>query len=529
MNSLCNSNCHTFNLNATIKTFGDFMYKHFDNITLTGFKLLMNCTLCKCSYILNNINKLVCGEPGSKLFIQLLHVVFGTLSSNTMLDHYSKVFYFIFVGVMVMLGLHTYKYSPLCYAEERQTVLDSRGCKYVNNSTCTCTNEIPDEILDGTTTVVLHFSHLTQDLLITADDFKSSNYKRIKRLEIHCPDRYNFSVIMTSGCLTGLVDSEELHIDVIRLVLADGAFRGLEKTRMLSLLNCKVLDCTQFHQSFSAKNSLLGLKELKINDGFLYKNYGLDLNGDFWRAISARSVSHIDLSGTKISHIDASEFIANCESVESLKLSDTYIDVLEGGKGHLTVCKKLKVLDVSRSRWPSKISNMLCKSRSNMNVLLPVDFLHPLSAVENVIFDGLCLSESTVDFHDITSVVFLTFLQWRLKTLSLRNLRLHVLDIQLICTHPTVNKILLSDNLIKYINPDLLGCIRSLQYLDLSNNNLHLMSSSNTSLFEKLLQTFADLQYVSFSGNKLDIIPKRMFYENRKLEEIDLSSMILRL
>lgn len=239
--------------------------------------------------------------------------------------------------------------------------------------------------------------------------------------------------------------------------------------------------------------------------------------------MSSKRVTSLDLSGTYISFIDGTQFGRNCDSLEYLNLSKADVS----GFGSLLqphVCKNLRVLNMSFAHLPRKA--LSCTGDSNKhNISYFLDFVKNLAAVETIILDGLCPVNPTspIRFVNVTGITIQTELKWGLKYISVRYTGLQILDIEVICKDMMVEKVILSNNILEFINPKFLRCLRNLRRIDLSHNLLYKMSSFYTSLFERLLWTFHKLRFVGLSGNNLSRIPKLTFFNNSNLEVIDLS------
>lgn len=93
---------------------------------------------------------------------------------------------------------------------------------------------------------------------------------------------------------------------------------------------------------------------------------------------------------------------------------------------------------------------------------------------------------STLHIKNIKEV---SLFEWKLENLFVRHTAFQTLDIEFICGKYVlpVKNLVLSYNLIQYINPKFLGCLTLLEHIDLSKNYLEKMGTQNNSILERLL------------------------------------------
>ena len=82
----------------------------------------------------------------------------------------------------------------------------------------------------------------------------------------------------------------------------------------------------------------------------------------------------------------------------------------------------------------------------------------------------------------------------------------------------------ITNNTIRYIWPRVIAHITSLVSLDLSYNCLQHMNQKQRFCFENIMSTFYKLRSISLVGNSLTNIPKNIFLNNCRLEQILLSN-----
>lgn len=411
---------------------------------------------------------------------------------------------------------------------ERQEITYARiptECRFLNDWTLFCMDTVPKHIPADINSLIVNFTGLPQNIFIKRELFRGSNYRLLKSLELRCwvhgSDLYR--LVLNSGCFSRLTGLVSLHISAFKLIVNSEAFQGLKKVRTLKMTHCRMFNESELTQSLKPYDSLPGLNELIVNDCFTWTDTGLNASVDFWTAVSSKRVTSLDVSGTFISFIDGSQFGRNCDSLEYVNLSKADVSAFRTLL-HVHVCKNLRVLNMSFTHLSRKIFPCIGNSNKH-NISYFLDFLVNLAAVETIISDGLCPVNPTspIRFVNVTGVTIRTQLKWRLKNISVRYTSLQILDAEIICKDMMIEKVIFSNNILEFVNPKLLRCLRNLRYIDLSHNLLHKMSSFYPSLFEQLLWTFHKLHFVGLSGNKLSRIPKLTFFNNPSLEVIDLS------
>jgi hypothetical protein len=87
----------------------------------------------------------------------------------------------------------------------------------------------------------------------------------------------------------------------------------------------------------------------------------------------------------------------------------------------------------------------------------------------------------------------------------------------------TIKHINAAGNQIEFLHPSAFECFPNLVKLDLSINKLYKMAKEKHPLFQQLFLSLSRLKILKLSFNRLEVIPEKLFSENRDLELLDFS------
>lgn len=406
------------------------------------------------------------------------------------------------------------------------STLSTGPCKVVDRKALYCENFVPNNVPDPLSEVVL--DQLPQDAQILNQNLlNGAGWRNVKSLVIKHFTAFNSKspqVIFMENCFANLKTLEKLCIHITKIWIHHNAFLGLDKVKHLDISNCSELSKDGLHSILDT--GLFPNLQTLIMQYTGFARGGLSLNNHFWRMVSDRPISYLDLSYSRVTEVNATSLLDNCKAITTLIFRGVRIGQTEFPKFHSYVqpCGFL-YLDLTESIFAS--SYCLAEIfQSLVNVSLSLHDLYIIANAETIIADNVCGTSEPGIFHNfknIRNVRLSSRLPFHLKHLSIDQNNLVYIDIELLCDKPVLEYFSASGNLMEYLNPKTLSCIKTLMYLDLSDNKLGLMLKRNITQFGKLLLTFHDLRHVSFAGNNLKSIPKDMFINNSKLEKVNIS------
>ena len=419
-------------------------------------------------------------------------------------------------GTILVLLIHV-------FAVQSQYVT-VKGCVRENELTIRCEDYIPSNVPAGVTKVILE--HFSNDTIITSSLFVESGWNNVTNFVVNNPlsQQTNYSrnrITFGYRCLNQLVELESLSINVVLGGFVNGSFRGLNQVKFLDISGISNMDETILRLVL-APDSLLDIKTL-IMRNVDSAHSKLTLNDYFWQMVYNRSISYIDISSPSIT-ANMSSFCRYCDKLETLIVEGN--KVIDSHTCKRRPCAKLKVVEISKLSLSDETSCLNIPPFILHRYVVPISKFKPFANVEKLSMDDICLQSSyKVVITDRDGLRF--DYSFAVKELSLRRNNLVYLDVWIICEKPMLQSLILSENNMEYMSPDLLSCVYTLEILDLSNNLLGLMSVRNETLFRRLLKPLYNLIKINLAQNKLSHLPIDFFQNNTRLEVIDLNNNAL--
>lgn len=300
-------------------------------------------------------------------------------------------------------------------------------------------------------------------------------------------------------CFENLHGLKELRIFAEHINLDQEVFWGLNNLRVLDLTNTTYLGRDQLFSNLRSQHGIVlaRLEEMVLVRTGNYMKYGIPLNDYFWNFIGNRPVKRLNISYLRISTFFFKPFYNHCSGLEELIAIGTRFPRTSGFINNSIVCSNLRILDISGSTLPKP--DICFKSSLNIEGAqqVPLDTLSAFSQLTHLKLDNLCpASNLKYQVYNDIGVSFFSSVPWNLKSLSLKQNNLKVLDVKLICHNAILEHLDLSQNGMEFINPGLLSCLTSLQHLDLSINNLAAMARQHTTPFGNLFLALYNLRVI---------------------------------
>ena len=242
-----------------------------------------------------------------------------------------------------------------------------------------------------------------------------------------------------------------------------------------------------------------------IHFKYSWRRPGLLFNDKFIHGLCSRPIQTLDLTSTIIT-FSLSNSSKVCQTLTTLILRDSEITIK-----HLPwTCPPLLFIDFSGVNIYQNIFAYECHT-----YIMVFYWNCPFSA--NVLHMNRMVASPLGKSYRICTVNFdANLLEFHFTHNVLPSF-------QFIFTAKSLRYIKLSNNYIETLNPSVFNELPSLQKIDLSFNNLHLIGSLNNtvpSLFEQNLY----IKIIDFSSNKLSFLPNDTFVSNRHLEKIFVSN-----
>lgn len=398
-----------------------------------------------------------------------------------------------------------------------------------NNDTLLCDRMIPKVIPFGVQRVILNNIDFERTLYVNKSMFSGFNWNTVHYLEINSlrdSDKLK-GIHLMPNCLTGMSELRILSIHSLQLNIYNFSFSGLDKVEVLNMSYSRDLNSSAFMASLMSNDSFPVLTYLYLVGTFTSPTIPFSIDLDVFRMLYLKPIKVLDISMTEVAYLDARYFVLMCMKCPLEVLNASKIRI--GAFSHLTAfftCPRLRTADLSYSVFPVKSRAECIPSFYNVaNIVIDVTKFTMFANVETLKLDGFCpKSYPPRRFVNVTGISIKSNSYWKLKHVSLNEMNFQTMDLEIICPkHVSIVSLEMQANVIDYVNPKLLGCLYTLEYLNLSGNKLGTMSLGHSVLFGKLFTDLRELRYLSLSRNDIQAIPEEMFKTNTKLQYLDLS------
>ncbi|KAL3888320.1 hypothetical protein ACJMK2_000690 [Sinanodonta woodiana] len=311
---------------------------------------------------------------------------------------------------------------------------------------------------------------------------------------------------------------------------------GLEKLKFLSISACPALmtidpDAFQYTPDIEAlhldENYNLKLSQVEATlTGRLNKLKYLSLIGiqatktrvvlgeRFSKALHSKNLTNLIISRVKLLYIEHDSVLKTLAALKYLNLSFSSILLATNIQFTHTgiVSNRLELLDLTGC--PMIVQYGLKKRDAiiTRSILenIPYLFLQSITYYSN----QLKINVRLINEHNITSSLKIwDFSQNNIIILNITFAGAYYLN--------ALEALNLASNNMEYISPSFLSNLPSIKILDLSNNQLHIMQTSQD--FPNIFSKNKDLEIIYLKNNKLSVVPSTLFSSNTKLRVIDLS------
>ena len=295
-------------------------------------------------------------------------------------------------------------------------------------------------------------------------------------------------------------------------------FVGLSNLESLDLSNSRKLNLRQVKTVFELNSSVPNLKMLKLSK--IDSTY-VEIDTVFSFNLGKRQIENLGLQGlTLILESKACLFHLR-NSLVNLNLSNVIYYLNTDRESNINISfPRLTTLDIGNTpRWFLQPSREVDELEFDLTGFPSLTHLY----VDKISYD---IPESAIKdtgcYYKCSGCRNLE----NLKYLSLRHNNLQWFNVTCDdCDKFKLESIDLSGNDLKYINPGFLRTITTLESINLNNNKLYNMEYFTD--FKILFITFNRLRIINMSANRLVHMPRNIFKNNLKLEDINLSNNLL--
>ncbi|KAL4218717.1 Toll-like receptor 7 [Mactra antiquata] len=397
----------------------------------------------------------------------------------------------------------------------------------LSRKTFTC-NYVPKDIPDGVQSV--HIKDLmleTEDFDVNDGLFQSSSWKNVKYLSFF--DHSEIKFYLKERAFTSLTELKGLHIDSeSRIQIDPNALLGLNNLNILDFSGCIRLNFDILMNALNGSEKVPNLEKLKLST-VQYSLFGLNIDRKFSRSLLGKPVKILDLSMTHMSVLDFG-ILTDMDHLKVLNLSRAILSQ-HVRYDNLTPAKfNDLVLDFSYLTSPKLIIPYHSQTYANINISFSVLRYLDLHDRAVLFYPGILNLTGILDGPDIKLYNINIWNDQNFKTftkqLIMNENKIHRFDVTFECDHfdfSSLELLALAENGLEYFHPSFLTCLRSLEHLDLSVNNLNAMQEENAQLFGQVLNSSDRLKYINLASNQLVDIPNDFFEGSKNLVTINLA------
>lgn len=246
---------------------------------------------------------------------------------------------------------------------------------------------------------------------------------------------------------------------------------------------------------------------------------GIELDDTFWEFVGNRPITHLDLSNTTIQRLNLSSFLKNCKNLGKIYARGVHILSQQDFSTISKRCERLRHLDISGTSFPHSLADKSdILTDRNIHQLTSVFNLYNLSLDEVFIYDGKFTRYSNSKFEKVFSLILNTS---NTEILSLKRNNINKFNLTLTYKVTKLKMLLMSENEMTFLSPQLLSSISNIEILDLSK--ICNMSKEHFNLFNDLFSSLVRLRVLNLSQNHLSSISMHIFRNNKVLSILDLS------
>ncbi|KAL4218860.1 hypothetical protein ACF0H5_021448 [Mactra antiquata] len=402
----------------------------------------------------------------------------------------------------------------------------------VVNSTCSLSKEtltcnyIPEEIPDGVSSVNIKEFIMETEFDIQNELFQSKNWKKVKYLNFEDHLASSHSLLrLNSMTFIHLQKLEALRISCSSVFEIDpNAFKGLDNVKSLDVTGCIRLSLDILMKALNGSDKIPNLEQLTLSK-LHYVRTGLNMNKTFFMCLAGKPLKKLDLSRTHMTMFDFNS-LTDLSNLTIVNASRAVVDDFEFRPEAIQSGWVSRVdIDISYIALTSGINQFQSNTFANINIpdiakAKAKCFLYArMLNITGINFGTEILFYNT-KVGSVESFKTLT------KQVVLRKINLKRFDVRIDCDNidlSSIELIDLAENGIEYFHPSLLYCLRGLQHLDFSSNNLNAMREDNVELFGQFLNRSEELQSINLASNQLADIPEDFFEGSKNLMVINLS------
>ncbi|XP_060583123.1 chaoptin-like [Ruditapes philippinarum] len=354
----------------------------------------------------------------------------------------------------------------------------------------------------------------------------SKNWENVIELQLQESDYdLNSKIIFMEKCFIGLKSLRALHINLVKQIELDSdVFVGLDNLKFLDLSECVYLNQTVLVASIKGSNKLPSLENLKASKINNY-NGGIEFDTKFAEGLSDKRITSLDLSDTIIIQLNTTAVMHYIEKLETVNVSNCRISkTITDNDTEMQKLKNINILDMSHVplSWLIPTIKFVNKTWKYSDFPKPWNYLFYPKIVN---MTSRISDQGSIHTVNCTYIINVPF-QWKSEELIIKKNNVKHLDLKMECSRHkvvTIKHVDAAGNQMEFLHPSILECTPYIEKLDLSNNKLHKMAKENHLLFQQLFKSLSRLKIINLSFNRLQVIPEKMFTENRGLELINFS------
>ena len=375
-----------------------------------------------------------------------------------------------------------------------------------------CHRQMPNFIPEHVTNVVVYGTDL--GML----DFNDSGWLNVTHLTINPGEsvlltREDISVELQDSVFRTLVNLEYLQIACRCLKhISEGAFRGLSKLMVLDLSNNRITR-DSFLNGLKGDGILPNLEELLFSNTSVTDFGVFIIQEDFLRAVSQKPLKVLDMSRTKFV-FPQTDFFESFSHLEKLNISESssavafLFRVLHEGKLTFPGFPKLRSLDLS---FPSDLDQMFRPGQESRGI--------PFSSQLTEIY---CLKFLTLPVKILYTTGISVPGYHQNETFCFSGSFRDSSSVYCIVGNINLEKLVVSENLFSYFDPDIFKHMSSVKHLDLSKNILG-DAFSEENYVNSIVAHLEQLEVFIVSDNGIHTLPAGAFENAKTLKVLDLS------
>lgn len=393
--------------------------------------------------------------------------------------------------------------------------IGSTDCSTTNcscdGSELKCFYDIPENIPSSITEVSIYEANLGERISF------GDGWDNVKRLSINpgmSSSHYkpNNAKTLHSYEFIKLKNLETLQIACRCLTrIQYNAFKGLDKLKVLDLSNNYYLHINYVTYGLSGVGILPNISELYLSGSSGADIHPVNIGRKFYNVVKQKHLTVLDVSNINTLWFDytTEDILTAFPFLEKINISGAGIVIGSIAKPFLflniyptvTSFKRLKSLDLSYVDIPFQITENVYTSRygQNINYQLP----HGLTSLYG---KRLITTPGKLNAWSNSTHVCL----W-----------LGSISACYIGNFDNLKTLVLSENFVEYVDPQVFRSVPSLQYLDIARNRFG--DASSDGFVKSILDILQKLEFLSMSDNGIYDLPENTFSQCKTLRVLDLS------